>query len=112
MSITGYLIELEATWAKIAAIVGTGSESDDWLSDEAVNRFIRFKATSTVEAQGGTPYSWIASMPARYYTRTDGESGGNSTVTLLARAFWDGTRIFPTTVVNTLTDAELGTIGS
>lgn len=100
------VIELEATWAKTDDIVGTGSEADDWFSDTSVDRYIRLLFTATDIAQTpSTAYSWELIFPARYYTRTDGESGGNSTVTLVARAFYDPTEfdgVFRSTVVNTL----------
>jgi hypothetical protein len=103
-------IELECTFAKTADTVGTGSESDAWMSDSAVNRFVRLTFTSTELAQAVTPYSWTFDMPMRYYTRTEGEIGGNTTVVLTGRAFFDSgdlDGIFPTTVVNTLTATEL-----
>lgn len=99
------MIELEATWAKTSDIVGTGSEADHWFSERAVDRYIRIFAESEEIAQSpSTPYSWELILPARYYTRTDGESGGNSTVTLLARAFFDPNDfegVFRSTVVCT-----------
>lgn len=106
-------IELEATWAKTPDIVGLTSESDKWMSDAAVNRFLGLRFTSSVLAQTpSTFYSLDIALPARYYTRADGESGGNTTVTLNAHAYYDGTRVFSSTLVNTLTDALLGTIGT
>lgn len=109
------LIELECSWAKTDDIVGTGSESDSWMSDTAVNRYIRLISTSTVEADTGTPYSWTQTMPMRYYTRQEADSGGNAMVVLTARAFYDPVTpagVYAGSVVNTLTDAELGTIAS
>jgi hypothetical protein len=103
-------IELELTFAKTADTVGTGSESDAWMSDSAVNRYVRLTFTSTVEAQGGTPYSWTTTMPLRYYTREEGDIGGNTTVVLTGHAFYDPvdfTGVNDHTVVNTLTATEL-----
>ena len=108
-------IELECSWAKTDDIVGTGSEADAWFSDDAVNRYVQITATSTVMADGATPYSWTFTMPMRYYTRAEAESGGNTMVVLTGHAFYDPTTpqgVFTSTVVNTLTDAELGTIAS
>jgi hypothetical protein len=54
-------------------------------------------------------------MPAWYYTRDDGEVGGNTTVTLTANAYYEPDSFggfFDTTVVNGLSDADLGTITS
>lgn len=103
-------IELECTFEKTSDTVGTGSESDAWLSDEAVNRYIRISGESTVEAQSGIPYSFEFAMPARYYTRTEGNIGGNTTVILTAHAFEDADQFsgaFSAEVVNTLTNTGL-----
>lgn len=102
------LIELECTWAKTADIVGLGSESDAWFSDQSVDRYVRLYAESLTDADTGVPYSWDLSMPMRYYTRTEGDSGGNSTVVLTGKAFYDPaspTGVFTSEVVNTLADA-------
>lgn len=99
------LFELEATFAKTDDIVGTGSESDAWMSDEAVTRYVRLTFESRAEADYETPYSWVVTMPMRYYTRTEGESGGNSTVVLTARAFFDPDEfdgVLTSVLVNTL----------
>jgi hypothetical protein len=108
-------IELECTFAKTADIVGIGSESDDWMSDDAVNRYVQLKFTSTKMATGATPYSWVFSMPMRYYTRTEGEIGGNTVVVLTGHAFYDPSYlqgVFESTLVNTLAEATLGSVGS
>jgi hypothetical protein len=103
-------LELECTFAKTDDTVGTGSESDAWMSDEAVDRFVRLEFTSTAVAQTGTPdipYSWVVDIPLRYYTRAEGEIGGNTTVVLTGRAFYDETltNAFDSTLVNTLAAA-------
>lgn len=104
-------IELECTFAKTADTVGTGSESDAWMSDTAVNRFVRLTFTSTALAESpSTYYSWTTTFPMRYYTRTEGEIGGNTTVVLTGRAFYDPVEMqsaFESTVVNTLGATEL-----
>ena len=58
-------------------------------------------------------------MPMRYYTREEGELGGNTTVVLTAHAFYDPPAgsgdfggVVDTTVVNTLTQGDLGLVGS
>lgn len=108
------MIEIEATYAKTADTVGTTSESDDWISDQAVDRYIRLTFTSTALAQSpSTFYSWTTTLPARYYTRTEGESGGNSVIVLTAHAFYDPddlAGVFESTVVCTLTGDELGNV--
>lgn len=109
-------IELECTFAKTSDTVGTGSESDDWMSDQSVIRYARLLFTSTVVAQSpSTFYSLEIVMPMRYYTREDGESGGNTTVVLTGHAFFDPDDldgVFTADLVNTLTEADLGIVGS
>lgn len=103
-------IELECTFAKTADTVGIGSESDAWFSDQAVDRYIRLYFESTGDADAGVPYSWDLSMPARYYTREEGDAGGNTVIVLTAHAFYDPaspTGVFSSELVNTLPDAEL-----
>ena len=105
-------VELSMVFAKTADTVGTGSESDAWHSDEAVNRYVRLSFESTAFAQTAgspdIPYSMVIDMPLRYYTRTDGEIGGNTTVELLGRGFYDATltTALDATIVNQLTEAE------
>lgn len=102
-------IELECTFAKTADTVGTGSESDAWMSDDAVNRFVRLSFESTAFAQTAgspdVPYSWQIDIPLRYYTRAEGNEGGNTTVVLTGHAFLDADLDFAieSTLVNTLT---------
>jgi len=108
-------IDLACTFAKTADTVGVGSESDAWMSDQAVNRYVRLTFTSTVMTTGATPYSWIVEFPMRYYTREEGEQGGNTTVVLTGHAFFDAIEfegVFDTTVVCTLGEAELGDVAS
>jgi hypothetical protein len=105
-------IELECQFAKTSDTVGTGSESDAWFSETAVNRFVRIEITSLATAETGSPdvpYSWVIDMPLRYYTRSDGNLGGNTTITLMGRAFYNSDLGFPfkSTVVNTLAAASL-----
>jgi len=103
------LIELECSFAKTADTVGTGSESDAWFSDEAVTRYISIVATSTVMAEGIIPYSWEFTMPMRYYTRVEGNVGGNTIIVLTARAFYDAATfagVLTSEAVNTLANAD------
>jgi hypothetical protein len=79
------------------------------MSDEAVNRFLRMDFESTAFAQTAgspdIPYSWRFDMPLRYYTRTEGDVGGNTTVVLMGRQFYDDAGLgfaFESTLVNTL----------
>ena len=85
------------------------------MSDAAVQRFIQIVSTSTVEAGTATPYSWTTTMPARYYTREESDSGGNTVIVLTARANFEADDFdgaFESTVVNTLGEAELGLVAS
>ena len=100
--VTGYNIVVQCQFAKTADTVGTGSEADAWFSDTAVDRFVRFKSTSTIEAESAIPYSMLLDLPLRYYTRSDGEIGGNTTVTLEGHAFVESATLdgaFAATVV-------------
>jgi hypothetical protein len=112
---TGYSVVLTASWAKTADIIGTGSETDAWFSDDAVDRYVRLSFISTKMISGATPYSWLVDMPMRYYTRTEGDSAGNAIVVLEGHAFYDsGTfdGFFKSTVKNSLHAADLGSAGS
>jgi hypothetical protein len=103
------LIELECTFAKTADTVGTGSESDAWFSDDSVNRYVRLHFISTSMAAGAVPYSWMFTLPLRYYTRTEGEVGGNTVIVLTGHAFYDpGTfaGVFKSVIVNTLVSID------
>jgi hypothetical protein len=112
---TGYSVALTASWAKTDDIIGTGSETDAWFSDTAVDRYIRLDFTSTKMISGATPYSWRVDMPMRYYTRTHGDSAGNAIVILEGHAFYDsGTfdGFFKSTIKNSLHAADLGSAAS
>ncbi len=106
------LIELECTWAKTSDIVGESSESDAWFSESSVDRFIKIEFISKVLASTGpdVPYSWTIAMPARYYTRTEGEEGGNATTVLTAHAYLDSgdfDGVFTSEAVTTLASASI-----
>ena len=106
------VIELALQFAKTDDTVGTGSESDAWFSETAVNRFVEIAFESSAVAETGSPdvpYSWTLRMPLRYYTRAEGAIGGNSTITLTGRAFYSSDLSYPfySSVVNTLASASL-----
>jgi hypothetical protein len=108
-------MELELVFAKTPDTVGIGSESDAWMSDAAVNRWVRLIFTSTVDASGGVPYKWTVTMPLRYYTREEGEIGNNTTVILTGHAYYDAADLgeaINSTITTTLTETELGDAGS
>lgn len=102
-------MEIVLQYAKTADTVGTGSESDAWHSDTAVDRYLRLEAISTALAEAGTPYSWTLNMPMRYFTREETNIGNNTTVTLTGRAFYEPDTLLyaiDTTVINTLAAGE------
>ena len=110
---TARIIEWRLKFAKTADTVGTGSESDAWFSETAVNRFVEIEFTSAEMAQTAgspdIPYSWQLRTPMRYYTREDTEVGGNTTIDLVGRSFYSSDLGYPfkSTVVNTLATASL-----
>jgi hypothetical protein len=106
------LMELDLQFAKTDDTVGVGSESDAWFSETAINRFVQLEFTSSAVAETGSPdvpYSWTLEMPMRYYTRAEGNIGGNTTINLKGRLFYNADLLFPfkSTVVNTLATASL-----
>lgn len=108
-AVTSRSIELECSFAKTADTVGLGSESDAWFSEQAVDRYVRLYAESTIDADTGVPYSWDQSFPMRYRTRVEGDSGGNSLVVLTGRHFYDAAHAigaYTSEVINTLDDTD------
>ena len=98
-------IEFQMDFAKTGDIVGSGSESDAWFSETAVDRFVRLAFTSPSIITGATPYSWEIDMPLRYYTRADDAEGGNSVVQLTGHQFYQSATLgyaFKSIVVNSL----------
>ena len=70
----------------------------------------RCASSRTEEVTGGTPYSWVFALPARYFTRTEGDVGGNTVVVLTAHAWYDPDGlggVFTSTVVNSLAAGSL-----
>jgi hypothetical protein len=97
-------ITLTAQWHKQSTIVGTGSESDDWMAATPTKRFVELKFTSPEIITGSTPYSWSVRGAMFYTTREDTEINGNTTVTLTGRFVYDSdlAYAFRSVVVNTL----------
>ena len=114
-SVTGFAVELALTLAKTDDTVGTGSETDAWFSDDAVDRYVRLDFISTRIISGATPFSWQVDMPLRYVTREEGESGGNAVIVLTGNAWYDpGTfaGFFKSTIKNALHASNLGSAAS
>ena len=61
-------IELEATFAKTADTVGTGSESDAWMSDTAVDRYVRLSFTLDRAGPGALDRTTVDRRPCRCAT--------------------------------------------
>ena len=97
-------IEAEFTFAKVDAIEGFASTSEmrQWLSADPVTRFISVVCQSREIAGGATQYSWTQNLPLTWRTRSDGELGGNTTVTLMGKGRYDGGLgyAYKSTVVN------------
>ena len=114
-SLTGFAVELEMTMAKTDDTIGTGSESDAWFSDDAVDRYVRLDFISTDIISGATPYSWRVDMPMRYYTREHGDSAGNAVLVFNGHAWYDpGTfdGFFKSTIKNSFHASDLGSAAS
>ena len=83
-------ITLQMQFHKTTATVGTGSESDDWMSSTPVKRFVELRFTRPAPfITGSTPYSWVLRMPLYYTTREDTDLNNNTTVTLTGTVVYD-----------------------
>jgi hypothetical protein len=78
-------IEVELVLAKTTATVAEFVTLDDSPVPE---RFIELRTTSP-ETINGANYSQSIRLPGRLISRSDGELGGNSTVTLTYRGYYD-----------------------
>lgn len=78
-------IEVELVLAKTTATVAEFVTLDDSPVPE---RFIQIKTISP-ETVSATNYAQTISLPGRLISRSDGELGGNATVTLTYRGFYD-----------------------
>lgn len=94
-------IELQLTVAKSAVAIAERATLDD---DPIPARYIELKTTSPAIITGSTPYSQSIRLPARLISAEDDEIGGNSTIVLTYRAFYDATLTYAlrAVVVNTL----------
>ena len=92
-------------FAKTDAIVAAlNSETVDWLNADPVNRYVRLLSQSQTAASDGVPYSWDQRFSGTWRTRSDGDLGGNSTVTLELTGRYDAGlgHAYRSVVVNTL----------
>ena len=97
-------IEVELVLAKTTQTVAEFCTLDD---TPVPNRYIEIKTTSPEIITGSTPYSQSIRVPVRLMSRADGEIGGNSTVTLTYRGFYDSTLLYALRVAVTNTLASL-----
>jgi hypothetical protein len=83
------------------------------MSETSVDRYAGITAETDpakVFADTGVPYLWDLALPMRYYTRTEGDMGGNATVVLTGHGFADLEHALgplSAEIVNTLDDAAL-----
>ncbi len=94
-------IMTEITFAKTTEAI---AEVANWFNADSVNRFMEIRNISpTVVPGSATPFSFNTKIAGRWYTRTDGEQGGNTTIVLGCKAFYDASGLGYTylgTVVN------------
>jgi hypothetical protein len=82
------VIELVLTVAKTAATIAEANTLDD---TPVPNRYYKVSTNSTELAAAANPYTYDRYMPVRLFERADGEIGGNATITLTYRGFYDST---------------------
>lgn len=94
-------IEVELVLAKTAATVAEACTLDDTPVPE---RYIELRSTSPEIITGSTPYSQSVKVSCYLISRSDGEIGGNSTITLTYRGRYDSDLgyVIRADVVNTL----------
>ena len=94
-------IELELVLAKTTATIAEAQTLDD---NPVPERFIELRTTSPEIITGSTPYSQSVRLSAYLVSRSDGEIGGNSTITLTYRGRYDSDLGYAirAVVVNTL----------
>jgi hypothetical protein len=95
------LIEVQFTVEKTAATIAERATIDD---DPVPDRFLELRTTSPSIITGVIPYSNSIRCPARLITATDGEIGGNATITFTYHAFYSSALSYAirAVVVNTL----------
>jgi hypothetical protein len=96
------VIELVLTLAKTATTIAEANTLDD---SPVPNRFFKIATTSTELAAAATPYVYERQGAFRLFSRAEGEIGGNTTIVLTYRAYYDATLTYAykARVVNQLT---------
>lgn len=94
-------IEVELVLAKTTATIAEAATLDDTPVPE---RFIELRTTSPEIITGSTPFSNSVKVSCYLVSRSDGEIGGNSTITLTYRGRYDSSLgyVLKADVVNTL----------
>jgi hypothetical protein len=82
------VIELTLRFAKSAAAIAERATLDD---DPTPSRYFQLRVTSAVNATTATPYLWTRKGAFRLFSAADGEIGGNATIDLTYRAYYDST---------------------
>lgn len=89
-------ITLELVLAKTTATIAERATLDD---TPVPNRYIELRTTSPEIITGSTPFSQSVRVPMRLMSASDGEIGGNSTITLTYRGFYDSDLAYAIRVV-------------
>lgn len=89
-------ILLSLTVAKTTETVAERATIDDGTPP---NRYIELRTTSPEIITGSTPFSQSIRIPMRLDSASDGEIGGNSTIVLNYRGFYDTDLAYPIRVV-------------
>lgn len=84
-------ITVEIVVAKTTATIAERATLDD---TPAPNRYILAKTTSPEIITGSTPFQQSIFTPARLISASDGEIGGNATITLTYQGFYDSTLLY------------------
>lgn len=90
--LAGRTITAQLTFAKTTAIAGVASTSElrNFLSATGVTRYVSLVSTSTQNIPGtSTAYSWTQNLAGEWRVRSDGEMGGNDTITLTLNGRYD-----------------------
>jgi hypothetical protein len=83
-------VTLRLQFHKTSATVGTGSESDDWMSSTPIKRHVELRFTRPSPfITGSTPYSWVLRLPLYYTTREEVDSNGNTNIALTGTVVYD-----------------------
>lgn len=106
--VAGRVITFSLTVAKTDAVL---AEVANWLSADPVNRFLEIRATSpsVIPGTASTKHSASIKLAGTWRTRSDGEEGGNATITLELMHGYVGALGYPidATVVTNLSAGDI-----